>query len=420
MMGATKRLRDNPRYMLFILALAGLFNATDRGIFGLAMPAIKAEFSFTDTELGMISGVAFGVFYALAALPIGWLGGIKPRRTLIAICLALWSLFTALTAAAQGFISLFAARLVVGIGEAGGIPLSLALIAARFPPERRAGATAVLQIGVYAGTILGAWGTGLLIAHLGWRGAFVVLGLPGLLLALVLRLTIAEPQEPGRETPGRLADAWALRRRPALLHITLAFIASGFNAYGTQAWVASFYHRSFGMTAGETGFFLGVVLGIGGLAGNLAGGFVNDRYAARNAEFGLRAMLWTGIVALPMSVLAFATHDRTLSLTLLTASQVAYGLRVTILYTAVQNLTEPRLRPMAIAIVASLTVLIGSGLGPPFVGKVSDLAQPAFGADSLGVGLMACNALTIWILFHAWRALRLYRADYAVVNDRLG
>jgi len=412
------KLRDSPTYMLVILALAGLLNSADRGIFALAMPAIKAEFTLTDTQLGLISGVAFGVFYAVAALPIGWLGGFTPRRSLIAACLALWSAFTALTAAAHGFVSLFTARMMVGVGEAGGVPLSLALIAARFPPARRADATAVMQTGVFGGAILGAWGTGWLITHLGWRGAFLVLGLPGLFLAVLLRLTIAEPREPGRERQGRLADAWALRHRPALLHITGAFIASGFNGYGTQAWAASFYHRSFGMTATDTGFFTGIVLGLGGLAGNLAGGFINDRLAAGRPDFGLRVTLWVVLAAIPLSVLAFGVPDRTLSLVLLTASSIAYGVRLVVLYTAVQNLTEAHLRPFAVAIVASLTVLIGSGLGPSFVGLISDLAKPAFGEHSVGVGLMACNALMLWLAFHLWRALRVYRRDFTIVNGK--
>jgi predicted MFS family arabinose efflux permease len=170
---ATEADRQNGRvYMLVLLFAAAVLNAADRGIFAIAMPAIKHEYDFTDSQLGLLGGVAFGVFYAIASLPIGYLATRLPRRNLLAICLAFWSAATTLTSLAWGFASLFLARLSVGIGEAGGIPLSLSLIAARFGPAKRASATGWLNAGASLGLIFGAWGTGALIAYFGWRTAF--------------------------------------------------------------------------------------------------------------------------------------------------------------------------------------------------------------------------------------------------------
>jgi len=409
-------LRQNASYMVFMLALVGLFNSTDRVIFSVALQSIKQEFHFSDSQLGLIGGFAFGVFYALAALPIGWLAAKWPRRSVIALCLALWSLFTALTAAATGFLSLFIARMVVGIGEAGGTPLSIALISARFPPTKRAGATSLFLVGVNIGSILGLWATGALISHIGWRGAFLILGLPGMILALLFRFTIAEPQEPGREIPPQWRDVIALRHRRALVQVTMQFIGSALLVYGITAWSASFYQREFGMTPSQTGFALGIVTGGANLAGSLLGGFINDRGTRRTPDAGLRALLWMMVASLPISMAAFATHNLYLSLALLLITSLIAGARLTILYTAQQNLTEAHLRPLGTAFVASITVLIGSGLGPVLIGTLSDFAHLAYGEHSLRVALITFNLLTLWPIYHAHRTLRVFLADYSKLH----
>jgi predicted MFS family arabinose efflux permease len=396
--------RSGRVYMLVLLFAAAVLNATDRGIFAIAMPAIKHEYSFTDSQLGLLGGVAFGVFYAIASLPIGYLATRLPRRNLLAICLALWSAATTLTSLARGFISLFLARLSVGIGEAGGLPLSLSLIAARFEQTKRASATGWLNAGASLGLILGAWGTGALIAHFGWRTAFLVLGLPGALLALLLKITVSEPTDVAavHSLPWRqLAQAY---RDPALVQVTLAFIAGAFNAYGISAWTPSFYQRVLGMHTDEVGFFTGVVLGAGSLVGSLAAGFVVDRIGRGRTAFGLNMAAWVVLATVPMGIWGFMTRDRVLSLSLVTATQIAGGMRNIVTYTAVQNLTTAALRPFIIAITASLTLLIGSGLGPLCVGEISDHT-----AGGVATGLAVMSAAPLWFVVHCWWASALER-----------
>jgi predicted MFS family arabinose efflux permease len=403
--GATEAYGRSGRvYMLVLLLAAAVLNATDRGIFAIAMPAIKHEYSFTDSQLGLLGGVAFGVFYAIASLPIGYLATRFSRRTLLALCLAFWSAATTLTSLARGFISLFMARLSVGIGEAGGIPLSLSLIAASFEPTKRASATGWLNAGASLGLILGAWGTGALIAHFGWRTAFLVLGMPGVLLALLIKITVVEPTD----RPAVLSLPWRqlaqAYRDPALVQVTLAFIAGGFNAYGISAWTPSFYQRVLGMRANEVGFFTGVVLGAGSLVGSLAAGFAVDRIGRGRTAFGLSMAAWVVLATVPMGIWGFMTRDRALSLSLITATQIAGGVRNIVTYTALQNLTTPVLRPFIIAITASLTLLIGSGLGPLCVGEISDHA-----AGGVATGLAMMSAAAAWAVVHCWWASALER-----------
>jgi hypothetical protein len=224
-------------------------------------------------------------------------------------------------------------------------------------------------------------------------------GVPGVLLALLFRITVAESTDaPAERSPPwrQLAHAY---RDPVLVQVTLAFIAGGFNSYGISAWTPSFYQRVLGMRADEVGFFTGVVLGAGSLVGSLAAGFAIDRIGRGRTAFALNMAAWVLLATVPMGIWGFMTHNRVLSLSLVTATQIASGLRNIVCYTAIQNLTPPVLRPFIIAITASLTVLVGSGLGPLFVGEISDHTP-----GGVATGLAVISGTVLWVTIHCWRA----------------
>lgn len=407
-MCATRAEPAGGKIMLVLLVLAAIVNYTDRSIFSIAMPAIKADFAFTDSELGLLGGLSFGVFYGLAALPIGYLATRFSRRTLLAACLAVWSCATTLTSFAGGFATLFTARAVVGMGEAGGVPLSLSLIAARYRGAERPGATGWLTAGQYLGAVLGALATGKLIAMLGWRPAFLLLGAPGLLLALVLRLAVQEAASPAPGEKPALAEALALWRESGMRHLTVAFVASLLVHYGSQAWIPSFYARIFHLGSAQIGLLAGL-LSLCAMTGALAGGTLARHAGSGRPGFGLFMAAIVSALSVPAGFAACYARNALLSETMMGVTQFAVGLRIAMLYTAQQDIAPAPVRPLVIAIVACVSVLIGSGLGPLLVGEISDHA-----AGGLPLGLAVAISLAGWSAYHCWRAGVWQRAQGAV------
>lgn len=402
------RLSPEARYLVAVLALIGVFNLTDRTMFGVALPAIKQEFHLSDLALGLVGGTAFGIAYALTAVPIAWLTGRFAKRSVVAACLGLWSAATALTALATGFAGLFAARMVVGAGEAGGVPVGLALISARVPASLRGWAISLYTAGTFAGVVLGLWGTGIVIGHLGWRAAFLIFGLPGIALALLVRLTVREPAEPAIAGDARLARAVALWRHPALRHVLLNAIASAFVTDTIQGWTASYYAREFGLKPAATGLAMGTAIGLARLAGVLAAAWLGRAFPWCGRRSGLRMAMMAGAIQLPVQLLCYATGNLALSLAALFVAASLSAFTVPVGFTAVQNLSPAPLRALGAAIMGSLSLLVALGIGPAFAGLVSDLTRPAFGTHSLQAALLVVTALLPWPVYHRWRAARCY------------
>jgi len=411
------RLAESPAYLVAMLSIAGMFNMGDRMMFSVALSPIKAEFGFSDSQLGVLSGFAFALFYAGVAVPISRLTRYLPRVTIMAICLGLWSLATGLTALVSGFATLFAARMVIGIGEGGGTPMTLSLIAARYPAERRTMPIGIFTTAVYVGLILGEWGAGKLIGEIGWRHAFLVLGLPGLLLALLMRLTVAEPCDLETAPPPNWHRVSELRHNRAWLHVVGLLIAASFVGYADTAWAPSFYQRSFGMSVEETGFVTGIALGMGSTAGAFLAGMIVPRGEKRRPGYGLWLTFVTTLIAVPLSIASFAVTNQTLSVLCLLISTVLGSIPIVVSYAALQSLVLPSLRPTATALAASAYILIGLGAGPAFVGSLSDALTAHFSGESLRAALVIVNILMAWMLWHAWRAMKLYPAALAAVES---
>lgn len=391
--------------MVVLLVIVAVFNNTDRGIFSLAMPAIKADYAFTDSQLGLLGGLSFGLCYGIAALPIGWLALRTSRSALLVACLAVWSCATGLTSIAGGFAGLFAARSVVGMGEAGGMPLSLSLTAARYAPHERAAATGWITAGQAFGSIAGAFLTGWLIAWAGWRSAFLVLGLPGLLLALVMGLTLREPAT-ARGEPARLADVLRLWRAPMMRALTLGFVLTGIVTYGTQAWLPSFLARRFHLGPGDVGMLTGLIAGGSALVGAIVTGQMVHRYGPGRPGYAMALCGVISLIGIPAGVIGSYTENLMLAVVMTFIVAFGNGARALLFYTEVQNCSDDATRPMAIAINASAVVLVGSGLGPTVMGLISDKA-PGGIATAMAAG---SSLLPILIVGCCWRLYRMARA----------
>jgi len=279
-------------YVLGLLFVAYVFNFVDRQILGILLDSIKADLHLSDSVMGLLTGTAFAVFYATLGLPIARLADVWVRRTIIALGLALWSGMTAFSGRAENLVQLACARIGVGVGEAALSPPAHSLISDYFPPERRATALGIYAVGIHVGTLFGFKGGGMLDDAFGWRTTFLVVGLPGLLLALLVRFTVKEPKR-GRTDPSRAAPMPAppvlevlrhLLKQPSFVLLSIAMGLTAFAGYAFSVWAPTFLRRAHGWSSGEAGD-LGWPIGIGGALGSILAGWLADRLGRRDPRW---------------------------------------------------------------------------------------------------------------------------------------
>ncbi|HEX5421709.1 MAG TPA: MFS transporter [Gammaproteobacteria bacterium] len=421
------------RYLLGLLAAVGVMGWIDRNVLAAVLESIKLDMGLSDTELGLLGGVAFGLFYAAVGLPVARFADRGNRRNLIALALGLWSVMTVLCGGAGSFSSLFLARVGVGVGEAGGSPPSQSLISDYFPPERRAFALGVYYLYIPLGFLAGYASGGWLDELVGWRLAFVLVGLPGVLLALVLRFTLREPPRAhadgsaeaeaaaNQAAPPLHSSLKYLLSRPSLRHLPVAGALNGIGAFAASVWLPAYFIRVFGFSSAEAGTWVALAYGLGGGAGVLAGGYLADRIVRRSGDERWYAWGSAAMVAaiVPPSLLIYLTHSAGLAVAaLLVATFFGHSFLgpVTAL---VQGLAGVRRRAVAAALYLFLVNLVSAGVGPLAVGLVSDLLGPRFGADALRWALLVIVALVnVWSAAHFLCAAKTLRADFA--QARLG
>src|SRR5919109_3931808 len=267
-------------YVLGVLFVVYIFNFIDRQILAILLQPIKEDLKISDTALGFLTGFAFAVFYAFAGLPLARLADRWVRRSLIALSLVTWSVMTAASGLARGFTDLALARIGVGIGEAGATPPAHSLLSDYFPPEKRATVLALYASGVPVGVGLGYWLGGWINDAFGWRAAFFVVGLPGVAMALLVRLTVREPPRGMSERHAVSVRAYSTKEvwqffatLPAGRYISLAVGFHAFAGYGLGAWIPAFFVRIHHMTPGELGLWLSWITALGGSVGAFAGGW---------------------------------------------------------------------------------------------------------------------------------------------------
>jgi MFS family permease len=380
--------------VLTILLIAYIFNFLDRQILGILAQPIKADLLLSDTEFGAIGGLAFALLYSVLGVPLAYLADRTSRSGVIAASLLLWSAFTALCGTAYGYGQLFLYRLGVGIGEAGGVAPSYALIADYFPPERRARALAVfslgIPIGLAAGTMIGAY-----IAHaISWRAAFVTMGIAGVILAPVLRFVVRDlPRKSTPSTQAPLSSVFPmLARKPAFWLLALSSSASSLCGYGLALWTPSVLIRSFGLDLISTANFLASLIFIGGCAGVFGGGWLADRLGKgdRGWYAKLPAIAW--LITAPTFAAGLLAPNLWLAWPLLLIPNALNILWLGPVTTAVQHLVPQKMRATASASFLLINNLIGLGAGPLLIGRLSDALKTTYGADALRNAAVACTA----------------------------
>jgi len=409
---------------MVVLAIVYMFNFVDRQILSILLPAIRDEFQVGDTVLGLLAGTAFALFYVILGVPIAQLADRVNRRNLIAAAVAIWSGMTALSGLAANIWHLVLARIGVGIGEAGCSPPAHSMIADLYPPERRSSAMGFYTLGISAGIMLAYLAGGWVAQNIGWREAFFIVGIPGLLLALVVRFTLTEPRRGASEQrtdsgepPNLLLVTTFLLARRSFLYMAIAAGLSAFVGYAIINFMPSFIVRSFNMEVAVLGFWLGLIYGIAGGFGFFMGGYFADHFGQHNHQ---RALAFIGL-AQAMSAILFATVFLAPTvmwcLILLVVPTVTSNFYLAPVLSQTQSLVSLRMRAVASSLVLLIINVIGLAMGPPVTGLISDVLEPGFGDESMRYSLLIVSALLLpaaaWCYYQAGRSIDadLQRAD---------
>ena len=406
-------------YVLAILIVVYTFNFLDRQILGILAGSIKADLGLTDSQLGLMGGLAFALFYTALGIPVAWLADRSSRSWIMTVALTVWSGFTAACGLATGFWSLFLCRMGVGVGEAGGTAPAYSLIADYFPPSQRARALAAYSFGIPIGTASGILFGGLIAAAIDWRTAFICVGLAGVVIAPIFKLTVKDPKRGGdfdaaghavdeplkapEAAPGMGEVMKTLLPKPSFWLLSLGAAASSVCGYGVAFWLPSFFERSLGMDLVQRSLFLGALALIGGTAGVWLGGWLGDRLGGRNkGAYPLVAAI-AFLIAFPCFFLAINVSNLWLAFFLFLIPQGLNLVWLGPIITSIQHLVPGRMRSTASACFLFINNLIGLGLGTYYFGAVSDLLTPHFGAEALRYSIYSglCFYLVSAALFFA-------------------
>ena len=381
--------------VLALLLLAYVFNFLDRQILSILKIPIKAELGLSDTQLGLMGGIAFASLYSTLAIPFARFADRGRRVSVISLSVAVWSAFTALCGLAGNFWQLFAARMGVGIGEAGGVAPSYALIADYFTPNRRARALAIFSLGIPIGSAIGLYFGGWIATVLDWRWAFILIGLAGIPVAIALRRFVPEPPLGAQEDGSAIAEPSfgkvmsLLLRKPSFWLLSFGAAAGSICGYGLGFWLPSHFNASLGLPLDQIGYYFGTIVLIGGALGIWFGGWLGDKLGgARPGAYALVPGI-AFLLTAPLYVVAInSVHSLGLGLVLYT---LAYMLSLAWLgpvINAVQHLVPPPMRATASASLLLINNLIGIGFGTFIFGFLSDRLKPEYGSDSLRIALL--------------------------------
>jgi MFS family permease len=411
-------------YALCLLTIVYAFNFIDRQLLAILQESIKAELLLSDGQLGLLSGFAFAVLYVTAGIPIASWADRSNRRNIVAVSLFLWSFMTTVSGFAQNYLQLLLARVGVGIGEAGGSPPSLSIISDIFPPENRAGALGFYSMGVNIGILFGFLLGGWLNEFFGWRVAFMVVGAPGILLAIVVRMSLAEPVRGIAErrvasdavVPFRdvLALLWS---RKSFRHMALGAALNAFAAYSSASWTASFMIRTHDMATGELGTWLALISGVGAI-GVFLGGLIADKLSTRDKRWYTWVSAIAGLISVPFIAATYIAGNPYAALGLMVIPGLLHNMYLGCTLAATHSLVGLRMRALSSAILMLIISLIGLGMGPLFVGMLSDYLQVAHGSDSLRLAMLYLLPIAVlWSSGHFYLAGKTLRADLAAAPN---
>lgn len=410
-------------YVLVMLTLIYIMNMIDRKIVTILQEPIKQEFQLADWQLGLMTGFAFAAIYAIAGIPIARFAD-RPttkRVSIVSWSLTLWSAATAMGGIATNYVQLLMARFAVGVGEAGSGPPSQSIIADHYGPHERGRAMGVFALASPIGVAVGLSLGGYVADIFDWRVALFIVGIPGVLLAILFRLTVREPTR-GKADGRKITEA----DRPSMMTVirvlarkrTFVFLVSGgclaaFGNLGLQYWFPSFFMRSFGMSLGEVGLAWGFASGAAGLLGTFAGGWLADRFGKKTPRAILLVPAVAMVVALPFHIAAVLSDEWHMALVLLIVPTMMGTLWVAPNMVLNQGLAPLAMRATIVAISTFLINIIGLGLGPMVLGLVSDLFTASYGSSEMGLRYALIAMSPIYLL----SALCFYIGSLSVSRD---
>jgi MFS family permease len=409
-------------YALGLLLVVYVFNFIDRSILSILAEPIKKDLGVSDTQMGFLGGVAFAIFYTFVGIPVARLADTSVRRNVVAISLAIWSAMTAVCGLVTSFPQLLLARIGVAVGEAGGSPPSHSMISDLFPLNRRATALGIYALGIPAGGMIGTLMGGWLNEAYDWRTAFMVVGLPGLILAALVRLTLREPvrgaSDARAETTPALVPVLDVFRflwsRRSFRFMVLGASLHSFVGYGVGFWIPAFLIRSHHLGTALIGELL-FYLGFAGLLGTFLGGWLGDRLARRDGRWYMWLPALATIIAIPFSLFFYLWADYRVAMVvaILPAMLGAYYLAPTFALT--QAMVGLRMRAMAASIMLFVINLIGLGLGPQLTGLLSDVLSrhTDLGAESLRWALVCVLMVNVLAAVCYFVSSKDLRADLA-------
>lgn len=410
-------------YVLTLLSLTYVLNFVDRQILAMLIEPIKREFGVSDTAMGLLSGFAFVVFYTIAGIPMARLADRVSRKAIITVALVTWSAMTAACGVTRSFAQLALARVMVGVGEAGGSPPAHSLIADYFPPRQRATALSIYAWGVYVGAAMAFLAGGYLVQHYDWRSAFIIVGIPGIALAVLVGLTVREP--PRGWSEGRTALAvppplgetlrYLLGCR-AFVFITLASSVQSLSGYGVLTWGPTFLSRVHALGWGDIGFALGCIVGVAGCGGTFLGGRLADRYGARDVRWYMRLPAVQSLLCVPFASGFILAPDSVWALASFVPFYALGAMYLGPMFASVQGLVPLRMRAIASAILLFVVNMIGLGLGPLAIGVLNDHVFESRGVEAIRYSMLVMGILGGAASLFFWRASKTLAEDLRRAN----
>lgn len=393
---------------------------------GLFMQSIKEAFLLSDTQLGFLTGIAFALFYSILGIPIARWADRGNRVTIISIAIALWGVMAIACGLVTNFFQLLLVRVLAAVGEAGVMPPAYSLISDYFNVQERARAVSIYLLAIPISILLSFCLAGWLGELYGWRMAFLVVGLPGLLVAALVKLTLKEPRQcnvtkvsahPDQTLPlGQVIKL--LWQQRSFRYLLIGATLSNFVGIGVGQWYATFFIRSHGLSIGELGLWLGLITGIGGAAGVFGGGFLAGRYLNNNPQLQVRLTAALPLVTFPLTLIILLVPSSEMALWLLIPSNILGFIAMGPITAIILQLVEQRIRATAMALFSLVINLVGMGLGPQLVGILSDLLVPSLGEDSLRYAMIIASLAIFVMSYCYWSAAKSVKRDTELISRR--
>ena len=408
-------------YVLVLLILIYMFNFLDRQIVGILAVPIMKDLELTRSQMGLMGGIAFAALYCTLAIPLAWAADRFSRVWIMTGALTIWSGFTVACGYASSFWSMFAMRMGVGVGEAGGVAPAYSLIADYFPPKQRARALAAFSFGIPLGMALGILLGGLIAAHINWRWAFISVGLAGLVLAPLFRLTVRDPVRGGLD-PAPQADKTevpsfgevcrTLLPKRSFWLLALGAACASICGYGVAFWLPSLFMSTFKLSLVDTSWYISAMTLFGGIAGIWGGGVLADRMSAADRGAYAKVPGYAFLIALPFFLLALNAPSLWVAFPLFLVPTALNLVWLGPVVTAVQHLVAPSMRTTASALFLFVNNLLGIGVGTYYFAAVADFLKPQYGDESMLYSLYTGGAFYLAAVALMLLASRTLRKDW--------